>query len=354
MTRKKKTPAPDLSHIHPQLHALATPIEALISDPHNARTHSRANLDAIKRSLERFGFRAPLVAQRDPDYEIMVVRSGNGRLQAARELGYTTVPVLVFSAEDHEALAYALADNRTAELAGWNWAVLSEHLREIPRAETLGWDSAELDRILSKSWETTTLPENPEPKFENPPELTSEEEAALRDSWSTPEWLWKLGLEIAGRDPATDAFDLDPCTSPHSTVPAARKYTRAQDGLAPAHLWSGLVWLNPPYSNPFPWFQQAALTVIQEPDSTIIGVARLDPSTEAWKHYGPDFAILLPQRVNFVPPAGIQPSSSSNIYCAVTIWVPSERRDEMHERAERLCQRDGTYLAIRQQPEPDT
>lgn len=47
-------------------------------------------------------------------------------------------------------------------------------------------------------------------------------------------------------------FDLDVCSSEMPThVPAIRKFTPKEDGLA--QRWQGLVWMNPPYSNPTPW-----------------------------------------------------------------------------------------------------
>ena len=50
-------------------------------------------------------------------------------------------------------------------------------------------------------------------------------------------------------------FDLDPAHPPFPTnVPCKRYYTEKDDGLAQP--WEGLVWLNPPYSNPTPWIEK--------------------------------------------------------------------------------------------------
>lgn len=116
------------------LEVRSVPIDSLILDPRNARKHNRRNLDAIKGSLTRFGQRRPLVVMSD-----MTVIAGNGTLQAARDLGWTEIAVTVVP-EDwtaDEAKAYALADNRTAELAEWDDAVLAETLAELDAG---GWD----------------------------------------------------------------------------------------------------------------------------------------------------------------------------------------------------------------------
>ena len=113
--------------IHPSLSALAVQIADLTPDPRNARRHGTRNLDAIRRSLERFGQRKPIVVQR----EGMIVRAGNGFLEAARALGWTEVAAVLVDEADVEATAYAIADNRTAELASWDDEVLAELLASL-------------------------------------------------------------------------------------------------------------------------------------------------------------------------------------------------------------------------------
>ena len=101
----------------PELAVRSVPVQDLRLDPGNARRHGRRNLDAIKGSLSSFGQRRPLVVLPD-----LTVIAGNGTLEAMRELGWTEVAVTVvpedWSAD--QARAYALADNRTAELAEWD------------------------------------------------------------------------------------------------------------------------------------------------------------------------------------------------------------------------------------------
>lgn len=93
-------------------------ISKLSSDPLNVRTHDEKNLNAIKRSLELFGQRKPIVVARANDGSLVVI-AGNGTLEAARSLGWTEIDVTEVP-EDWDAeraRAYAIADNRTAELA---------------------------------------------------------------------------------------------------------------------------------------------------------------------------------------------------------------------------------------------
>jgi site-specific DNA-methyltransferase (adenine-specific) len=119
---------PALDHIAQPLRHLAVPVSSLNLDPANARKHDEKNLAAIKGSLARWGQRFPIVVQRQGS----VVRAGNGRVLAARELGWTHVAALVVDETDVEAVAFALADNRTSELAEWDDEALARLLESLP------------------------------------------------------------------------------------------------------------------------------------------------------------------------------------------------------------------------------
>jgi len=116
------------AYIAEPLWGLAVPIGTLHPDPANARKHNAKNLAAIVASLHRFGQRAPLVVQRKG----MVVRAGNGRLEAARSMGWSHVAAVVVDDESIDAVAFAIADNRTAELAEWDNEVLASLLDTLP------------------------------------------------------------------------------------------------------------------------------------------------------------------------------------------------------------------------------
>ena len=83
-------------------------------DPSNVRKHSRRNLDAIKASLRKFGQQKPIVVDAKG-----IVLAGNGTLTAAQELGWTEIEIVRTELAGVEATAFAIADNRTAELAEW-------------------------------------------------------------------------------------------------------------------------------------------------------------------------------------------------------------------------------------------
>src|SRR5438309_12020077 len=88
------------------------PIASLHLDPANARRHSDRNLDAIMSSLVRFGQQKPIVIDANN-----LVRAGNGTLTVAKGLGWTHVDCVRTHLIGVEATAFAIADNRTTELA---------------------------------------------------------------------------------------------------------------------------------------------------------------------------------------------------------------------------------------------
>ena len=90
------------------------PLAELSLDPSNVRKHSRRNLDAIKASLRKFGQQKPIVVDAKG-----IVLAGNGTLTAAKELGWTEIQIVRTELAGVEATAFAIADNRTAELAEW-------------------------------------------------------------------------------------------------------------------------------------------------------------------------------------------------------------------------------------------
>ena len=91
------------------------PLTDLSLDPSNVRKHSRRNLDAIKASLRKFGQQKPIVVDAKG-----IVLAGNGTLTAAKELGWTEIQIVRTELAGVEATAFAIADNRTAELAEWD------------------------------------------------------------------------------------------------------------------------------------------------------------------------------------------------------------------------------------------
>jgi ParB-like chromosome segregation protein Spo0J len=103
-------------------------IDDLQSDPNNARTHNQKNLDAIAKSLQKFGQRKPVVITNKN-----VIVAGNGTLEAAKLIGWKGLSVVRVPDDwDKDTIkAYALADNRSAELASWDTETLLTQLREL-------------------------------------------------------------------------------------------------------------------------------------------------------------------------------------------------------------------------------
>jgi site-specific DNA-methyltransferase (adenine-specific) len=136
-------------------------IDDLDLDPRNARKHDAKNLKAIADSLEQFGQRKPIVVWGK------TVVAGNGTMAAARTLGWKQIEIVRvpndWSAD--QVKAYALADNRSAELAAWDEQVLASQLLELQEAEfdieLLGFELPvdELQEVVEDE-----MPEQVEPK----------------------------------------------------------------------------------------------------------------------------------------------------------------------------------------------
>lgn len=114
-------------------------ISDLSLDPANVRKHDRKNLDAIKASLRKFGQQKPIVVDAKG-----IVIAGNGTMTAAQELGWTDIAAVRTELVGVEATAFAIADNRSAELAEWD-DKLAEVLKSLQDAdvnlEQLGFTS---------------------------------------------------------------------------------------------------------------------------------------------------------------------------------------------------------------------
>ena len=136
-------------------------IDDLDLDPRNARKHHAKNLKAIADSLEQFGQRKPIVVWGK------TVVAGNGTMAAARTLGWTEIEIVRVPGDwsADQVKAYALADNRSAELAAWDEQVLASQLLELQEAEfdieLLGFELPvdELQEVVEDE-----IPEQVEPK----------------------------------------------------------------------------------------------------------------------------------------------------------------------------------------------
>jgi DNA modification methylase len=125
------------------------PLEALRPYERNARTHSADQIGQIAASMIEFGFTAPVLADEHGN-----VLAGHGRLEAARSLGMTAVPVVrVEGLTAAQRRAYILADNKIALNAGWDEALLAAELQDLERLEVdvslTGFSSREIDELVN-------------------------------------------------------------------------------------------------------------------------------------------------------------------------------------------------------------
>lgn len=98
----------------------------------NARSHSQGQIRQIADSIETFGFVNPILI--DDKGGIIC---GHGRVEAARMLGIEEVPTIQLAhLTEAQKRAYILADNRLAELAGWDQETLAIELKTLLELET--------------------------------------------------------------------------------------------------------------------------------------------------------------------------------------------------------------------------
>ena len=103
------------------------PVSELIPYARNARMHSTAQIRQLRASIHEFGFINPILIDRAGN-----VIAGHGRLLAAEAEGMNEVPcVLVEHLSDAQRRAYILADNRLAEMSGWDLDMVTIELGDI-------------------------------------------------------------------------------------------------------------------------------------------------------------------------------------------------------------------------------
>jgi DNA modification methylase len=144
------TTTPNEKSTHRQISFIA--ITDLIPAPHNARKHSRAQVRAIARSIEAFGFNAPVLI--DKNRQIV---AGHGRYEASKLLELTQVPVIFLDhLSEAQAKAYMLADNKLTDRSTWDDAKVAVQLKELSELvldfdiEAVGFELPEIDlRIQS-------------------------------------------------------------------------------------------------------------------------------------------------------------------------------------------------------------
>ena len=136
----------DKHQIADDLTTLAYPIEKLKHLDGNPR---KGNVEAVKKSYEKFGQRKPIVATKDGE-----VISGNHQLAAAKELGWNKIAVVFTDDDELTAKAFALADNRTADLGTYDDDLLADMLgsvsSDLELLEATSFDEKDLMALVKK------------------------------------------------------------------------------------------------------------------------------------------------------------------------------------------------------------
>ena len=234
------------------------PLDAVRPYANNPRQNDDA-VEAVAESIRRFGFRQPIVVDADG-----VIVAGHTRFRAAQRLGLATVPVHVATdLTPDEVRAYRLADNKTAELASWDDAMLSIELDALRGAgidwTLLGFDEEELAKLLAPAGtegltDPDTVPEKP------------------ADPITKPGDLWILGKHRLLCGDSTSATDV----------------ARLLDGAIPS-----LMVTDPPYGVEYDpeWRMDAGLTGNTARMGKVMNDDRAD-WTEAWKLFPGDVAYV--------------------------------------------------------------
>jgi hypothetical protein len=139
---------------------------------------------------------------------------------------------------------------------------------------SIGVRIAQSYMMVAKNWETieakaqlvALLPENNErPTLgikwaleairEDKKQVKKEAPPKDPDGWRTPNTKDQPVVSLVRKALGDDIW-LDPCSDSSSSIPAAVRYHKNDDGLAKHNTWSKTVFINPPFSDPFPWVER--------------------------------------------------------------------------------------------------
>lgn len=140
----------ELDHgIHESLQALASPIDELHELEGNPR---KGDVNAVMRSLKRFGQRKPVVAHADTG-EII---AGNHTWKAAKKLGWNSIAVVFVKDDPATAKAFSLADNRASDLGTYDNEALAEMIEAVLDADeellhAASFTEDDLNNLLAES-----------------------------------------------------------------------------------------------------------------------------------------------------------------------------------------------------------
>ena len=138
-----------MTQIVEQLRPLVVSIDKINPDPKNARLHPELNLNAIKKSLEVYGQRKPIVVNKNTGF----IEAGNGLYTAAKALGWQEIAAVYVDDDQDTAAAYGLIDNKAALLADWDLPNLKKILNELDsrafNISSAGFSNKEIEELLN-------------------------------------------------------------------------------------------------------------------------------------------------------------------------------------------------------------
>lgn len=126
-------------------------VEELIPHPKNPNTHPQNQIKILAQNIRYHGWRHPIVVSKLSGYIV----AGHGRLEAAKELGVSIVPVEYqnFASEDNE-LAVLVGDNRLAELSSLDLNGLQDIIDGFKASDfdtiLAGFEPTDLDALLGE------------------------------------------------------------------------------------------------------------------------------------------------------------------------------------------------------------
>ena len=168
----------------------------------NPRKNDQA-VDAVAASLKEFGFRQPIVVDGDG-----VIIAGHTRYKAALKLGLSQIPVHVATDLTPEQIkAYRIADNKSAEIAEWDFEILPIEIAELQEVgfdlDLLAFNEKELTQLLNVNVRQglTDPDEVPEPP---------DEPTTRRGD------IWRLGEHRLMCGDSANPADLDKLLDGHS------------------------------------------------------------------------------------------------------------------------------------------
>lgn len=171
------------SRTSPTLAVESVPLSRIVKNANNARGHKPKQIEKLAQSIRKFGFLAPVVID-----QADLLLCGHARVEAAQQIGLTAVPAIrVDHLSEVQKRAFMIADNRLAELASWDEALLKKELLFLTECDidfdfsAIGFETPELDIILNGSSATDVV----EDRF---PQASPDQEPV-----SKPGSLWQLG-----------------------------------------------------------------------------------------------------------------------------------------------------------------